>query len=84
MAVEFRRSIEPDPRELPVGCANFIRLRLARPFKTFVGHRTIFGRRFHGTASKVRAANSAETTTPRHAKPAISKKPPPSRIEQFP
>jgi hypothetical protein len=23
MAVEFRRRIEPDPRQLPVGCANF-------------------------------------------------------------
>ena len=60
-AVEFRRSIEPNPCELPVGLANFIRLRLARPFKTFVGHRTILGGRFHETAStpspQGRAAN---------------------------
>jgi hypothetical protein len=51
MAVEFRRSIEPDLHQLQVGCANFIRLRLARPFETFVGHRTILGGRFHVTAS---------------------------------
>ena len=50
-AVEFRRSIEPDPRELTIGRTNFMRLCRARPFKTFVGHRTILCGRFHGAVS---------------------------------
>ena len=34
--------------------ANFARMRFARPFKAFVGHRTKLAGRFHGTASKQR------------------------------
>jgi hypothetical protein len=51
-------------RELKVGRTNFFCLRLARPFETFVGHRTILGGRFHETAStpspQGRAANSVD------------------------
>ena len=50
--VEFRSGIEPDLRQLQVRLANCVRSRLARPFKTFFGHRTILGRRLHGNAPK--------------------------------
>ena len=59
-AVDFRRRIEPDLRELQVGRANLFCLRLARPFETFVGHRTILGGRFHEPLHAVTATASRQ------------------------
>jgi len=77
-AIEFRGILEPDLRELQVGRANFVCLRFACPFKTLLRHRTILGRRFHGRAPGRHRKGTPLirwTAIPRHAKPAISKKP---------
>jgi len=45
--IEPRGGIKPNSRKLQIGLAHFGRIRLARPFDTFVGHGAVMRGRFH-------------------------------------